>query len=115
MQVAVPLCVLAPVIETDTVVLTPAAMVHAPPTFVTVAFVVYGKVRAVPFTDVTVTVGADVWTVIAFAPLVPVLAAVSVCVVGDVVRAARRQRRCERVGPRAGGARCGAVLRSRIR
>ena len=80
-QVAVPLCVLAPVTETETVVLTPAAMVHAPPTFVTVAFVVYGKVRAVPFTDVTVTVGADVWTVIAFVPLVPVFAAVSVCVV----------------------------------
>ena len=47
----------------------------------TVAFVVYGNARAVPFTDVTVTVGADVWTVIAFAPLVPVFVAVSVCVV----------------------------------
>ena len=39
LHVAEPLCVLAPVTETDTVVLTPAAMVHAPPTVVTVAFV----------------------------------------------------------------------------
>ena len=39
-----------------------------------------GKVRAVPLTDVSVTTGAVVSTVIAWAPLVPVLANVSVCV-----------------------------------
>ena len=60
--------------------LTPAAVVHAPPTVVTVALVAYGKVRAVLFTEVSVTVGAAVWIVIVFAPLVPVLVAVSVCV-----------------------------------
>ena len=42
---------------------------------------VYGNVRAVPLTAVTVTIGAEVWTVMAFAPLEPVLAVVSVCVV----------------------------------
>ena len=83
-QVEVPLCVLAPVIATDTVVLTPAAMVHVPPTLVTVAFVVYGNVRAVLFTEVRVTVGAAVWTVIDCAPLEPVLPAVSACVVVTV-------------------------------
>ena len=51
-QVAVPFCVLAPVIATETVVLTPAAVVQVPPTVVTVAFVVNGKVRAVPLTVV---------------------------------------------------------------
>ena len=37
---AVPLCVLAPVIDTETVAGSPAAVPHAPPTVVTVAFVV---------------------------------------------------------------------------
>src|SRR3954467_13929243 len=40
----------------------------------------YGNVRGVAFTEVTVTVGAAVWTVIDLAPLVPVFDAVSVCV-----------------------------------
>ena len=80
-HVAVPLWVLAPVIETEIVVLTPAAMVHAPPTLVTVALVMYGNVRAVPLTDVRLTVGAAVWIVIALAPLEPTFVAVSVCVV----------------------------------
>ena len=79
-HVVVPFCVLAPVIATDTVGFTPAAVVHTPPRVVTVALVTYGNVRAVPFTDVTVTVGAAVWIVIVFAPLVPVFAAVSVWV-----------------------------------
>src|SRR4051812_32541672 len=79
-QGAVPFCVLAPVIATETVGLTPAAVVHTPLTFVAVGVVVEGEVRAVPLTDVTVTVGAAVWTVMDFALLVPVLEAVSVCV-----------------------------------
>ena len=79
-HVAVPFCVLAPLMAIDTVVLTPAAVVHAPPRVVTVAFVVYGNVRAVPFTCVRVTVGALVFTVIACAPVVPVFVAVSDCV-----------------------------------
>ena len=36
--------------------------------------------RAVPFTDVRVTTGALVWIVIAWAPDVPTLLALSVCV-----------------------------------
>ena len=40
--------------------------------------------RAVPLTDVSVTTGAVVSIVIALAPLVPVLVAVSVCVVVTV-------------------------------
>src|SRR4051812_21933309 len=79
-QGAVPFCVLAPVIATETVGLTPAAVVQTPLTLVTVVFVMYGKVRGVAFTEVTVTVGAAVWTVIDLAPLVPVFDAVSVCV-----------------------------------
>ena len=59
-QAVVPLCVLAPVTDTDTVAFTPAAVVHAPPTVVTVAFVENGNVRPVPLTDVSVTVGAVV-------------------------------------------------------
>ena len=55
-------------------------MPHAPPTVVTVAFVVNGNVRAVPFTLVSVTIGAAVSIVIVLAPLVPTLAAVSVWV-----------------------------------
>src|SRR3954464_1063782 len=77
---AVPFCVLAPAIAIDTVGLTPAAVVHAPPSVVTVAFVMNGNVRAVPFTVATVTTGAAVLMVIDCAPLVPVFVAVSVCV-----------------------------------
>jgi hypothetical protein len=57
--------------------LTPAAVVQTPPKFVTVAFVVYGNVRATPFTFAMVIVGADVRMVIDFAPEVPVLPAAS--------------------------------------
>src|SRR3954453_21248001 len=64
----------------DTVGFTPAAVVHAPLTVATVALVVKGKVRAVPLTLVMVTVGAAVWIVIALAPLLPTLLAVSVWV-----------------------------------
>ena len=46
----------------------------------TVVFVMYGNVRAVPFTVVSVTVGAAVLIVIDCAPVVPVFPAVSVCV-----------------------------------
>src|SRR5262245_59575322 len=59
-QGAVPFCVLAPVIATDTVALTPDAVVQVPPSVVTVALVVYGNVRATPFTVASVTVGAVV-------------------------------------------------------
>src|SRR3954449_13454143 len=76
---AVPFCVLAPEIATDTVGVTPAAVVHTPPIVATVAFVMNGNVRAVPFTVVIVTVGTTRLTVIDCAPLVPVFAAVSVC------------------------------------
>jgi hypothetical protein len=76
-QFAVPLCELAPVIVTETVVFTPPAVVHAPPSVVTVWFVVNGNVRAVPLTVVSVTVGAAVWMVIDFAPDVPVFPAAS--------------------------------------
>ena len=67
-QAAVPFCVLAPVIATETVGFTPAAVVHAPPSVVTVALVVNGNVRAVPLTVVSVTVGAAVLIVIDCAP-----------------------------------------------
>ena len=77
---ALPFCVLAPVMVTATVALSPVAVVHVPPTLVTVVFVESGKVRAVPFTAVSVTVGATVSTEIALAPLVPVLPAESTCV-----------------------------------
>ena len=77
---AVPFCVLAPRIATDTVGFTPAAVVHAPPSVVTVVFVLKGNVRTPPLTVVNVTVGAAVLIVIDCAPLVPVFAAVSVCV-----------------------------------
>ena len=78
LHAAVPDCVLAPVIDTLTVALSPAATPHAPPNAVTLEFVVYGNERAVPFTVVSVTTGAVVSTVIAFAPLDPLLAAASV-------------------------------------
>ena len=53
---------------------------HVPPSVVTVAFVMNGKVRAVPLTVVSVTVGAAVLTMMFCAPVVPVFVAVSVCV-----------------------------------
>src|SRR3954464_4621075 len=77
---AVPFCALAPVIATDTVGFTPAAVVHAPPRVVTVAFVVNGRAGAVPLIVAIVTIGAEVLSVIDCAPLVPVFVAVSVCV-----------------------------------
>ena len=77
LHAGVPLRVLAPVIDTDTVAASPGNAPHAPPMVVTVAFVVYGNVRAVPFTLVSVTTGAVLSTVIDFAPLVPVFPAVS--------------------------------------
>ena len=80
LHVAVPFWVPAPVIATDTVAGSPAAVPHEPPTVVTVVLVVYGKVRAVPLTVVRVTTGAVVSTVIVFAPLVALLVAASVCV-----------------------------------
>src|SRR5262249_6583096 len=76
-HVAVPLCVLAPVIDTFTVALTPAAFEQVPPKVVTVALVEYGNVRVVPLTVARVIVGAAVWTVIPFAPEVPVFPAAS--------------------------------------
>jgi hypothetical protein len=63
-----------------TVAFTPAALLHAPPSVLTVAFVMKGKVRAVPLTVVNVTVGAAVFTTTFCAPVVPVFPAVSVCV-----------------------------------
>ena len=80
-QVVVPFCVLAPVIATDTVGFTPAAVVHAPPTLRHRHVRRVREGAGVPLTDVSVTTGAVVWIVITLAPLVPVLAAVSVCVV----------------------------------
>ena len=79
-QVPVPLCVLAPVIDTETVALSPIAAPQVPPTVVTVALLMYGNVRAVPFTDVSATTGRVVSTVIDCAPEVPTLLAVSLCV-----------------------------------
>jgi len=79
-QAALPLWVLAPVIATFTVAFTPAAVVHAPANVVTVALSDNGNVRAVPFTDVNVTVGAAVLIVMFCAPVVPVFVAVSVWV-----------------------------------
>ena len=55
-------------------------MPHAPPTEVAVTLIESGNVRAVPLTEVRVTIGAVVSTVMALAPLVPVLANVSVWV-----------------------------------
>src|SRR3954447_7426436 len=79
-QAAVPFCVLAPRIATDTVGFTPAAVVHVPPSVVTVELVGKGNVRTDPFTVVSATTGAAVLMVIDCAPLVPVFVAVSVCV-----------------------------------
>ena len=77
---AVPFCVLAPVMATETDAGSPAAVPHAPPTVVTVELVTNGNERAVPFTVVRVTTGAVVSTVIDLAPLLAELAAASVCV-----------------------------------
>src|SRR3954453_24203551 len=79
-QAAVTFCVLAPAIATETGGFTPAAVVHVPPSVVTVAFVMNGNVRAVPLTVVSVTTGAAVLMVIDCAPLVPVFVAVSLWV-----------------------------------
>ena len=82
LHAAVPFCVLAPVIAIDTVAFTPAAVVHVPPSVLTVAFVMKGNVRAVPLTEASVTVGAAVLIVIDCAPLVPMFAAVSAVALG---------------------------------
>ena len=90
-------------IATETVVLTPAAVVQAPPRVVTVAFVMNGNVRTVPLTVVRVTVGAAVLTMMFCAPVVPVLVAASVWVTVTRVGAARRRapgRWCTTTRPR---------------
>ena len=79
-QVAVPLCVDAPVIETDTVALSPIAVPHVPPKVVTVALLRYGNVRTRPLTVVSVTTGSVLSTVMLCGLLVPVLPAVSLWV-----------------------------------
>ena len=80
MQVAAPFSLPAPVIATETVAASPAATPQAPPTVVATALVRKGKVRTVPLTEVSVTTGAVLSTVIDWAPLVPTLLAVSVWV-----------------------------------
>ena len=72
-----PFCVVEPVTAMFTVAESVAAVPHAPPTEVAVALVVYGNVRAVPFSVVSVTPGAVASTVIVEAALVPVLPAAS--------------------------------------
>jgi hypothetical protein len=52
-------------------------LLHAPPSDVTLAFVEYGKVRALPLTAVSETVGAVVSRTIVWLALVPVLPAMS--------------------------------------
>src|SRR5262245_38998351 len=79
----------------DTVALSPVAVPHVPPTVVMLAFVEYGNVRALPFTFVSVTVGAVVSTVNDNGPCVVLLPTLAPCVtvtvkfplasVGDVV------------------------------
>src|SRR5262245_54229929 len=76
-QLAVPFCVLAPEMETETVAASPIAAPHVPPKAVTVTLLRYGKVRAVPFTVVSAISGSVLSTVMLCAPLVPVLPAVS--------------------------------------
>ena len=53
-QVAAPFSLPAPDTDTDTIVLSPAAVPPAPPTAVAATFVRYGKVRAVPLADASV-------------------------------------------------------------
>ena len=98
----------------ETVGLTPAAVVHVPPSVVTVVLVMNGNVRAVPFTVVIATTGAAVLMVIACAPLVPVFAAVSVCVAVTlyVPLAARVGGWCTSTRPRYTG-RCRSASRCR--
>ena len=79
-QVAVPFWVLAPVIATETEALSPIAAPQVPPSVVTVALLMYGKVRAVPLTVASVTTGMVLSTVIDCAPDVPTLLAVSLWV-----------------------------------
>jgi hypothetical protein len=68
------------VIAMLTVPLSPEAMPHAPPKLVTIVLVLYGKLRTVPLTVVSVTTGAVASILIVCAPLVPVFAAASLCV-----------------------------------
>jgi hypothetical protein len=77
---ALPFWVAAPVIAIDTLAVSPAAVPHVPPSAVTGAFVECGKVRGVPFTVVSATVGAVRSMTMFCAPLVPVLPAASVWV-----------------------------------
>jgi hypothetical protein len=72
--------VLEPETATATVAVSPAAVPHAPPTVVATTFSASGNVRAVPFTVVSVTIGAVRSTLTTCAPVVPVLAAASVWV-----------------------------------
>ena len=80
MQFAVPFSELGPLDAIATVAASPAVTPQAPPTVVAVTLIDSGKVRAVPLTVVSVTTGRVRSTLITLAPLVPVLAAVSVCV-----------------------------------
>ena len=75
-----PFWVVEPVTAMATVDASPATTPQAPPTAVAVTLIDSGKVRAVPLTVVRVTTGAVASTVITLAPVVPVFAAVSVCV-----------------------------------
>ena len=77
---AAPFCVAEPVMETFTVGVSPEAVPHAPLIVATATLVMYGNVRMVPLTAVSVTTGAVVSTVIVFAPLVPELPPLSSCV-----------------------------------
>ena len=79
-QGAVPFCVVDPVTAIATVAASPAATPHAPPTVVAVTLIESGNVRAVPLTVVSVTTGSVWSTVTTLAPVVPLLAAVSVWV-----------------------------------
>src|SRR5262245_65396387 len=77
MQLATPFSLPAPVTLTETFVLSPASTPHAPPTDVATWLVRYGNVRTVPFTEVSVTIGVVLSTMMFRAPVVPVLPAVS--------------------------------------
>ena len=77
MQFAAPFSLPAPVTDTDTVAASPVVTPQAPPTVVPMTLVRKGNVRAVPFTDVSVTTGAVLSTVIDCAPEVPTLLALS--------------------------------------
>src|SRR5262249_8018011 len=77
---AVPFCVLAPGMVTETVAASRIAAPQAPPKFVTTRFVEYGNVRGTPLTFTSVTTGAVLSTMRVWAPDVPVLPDVSDCV-----------------------------------